>query len=162
MYSYSKIESLKHNYRTIASMISEMEKNFPDRHFTMDGHLVGSIGECMAAYFYNIELSKSSQRNYDGIKDGIEIQIKTTQKKTVLISSKPEHLIVLQLLEDGQVLEVFNGPGDVVWNMAGKMDKHGYYHFTVKKLTELNQRVPYNKRIDDENRINKTHDRDGL
>ena len=64
-----------------------MENSFPDRHFTMDGHLVGSIGECMAAYHYNIELAPSSQKNYDGTKDGIEIRIKTTQKSTVLISS---------------------------------------------------------------------------
>ena len=158
MYSYSKIESLKHNYKTIASMISKMEKNFPDRHFTMDGHLVGSIGECMAAYHYNIELAQSSQKNYDGIKDGIEIQIKTTQKSNVMISSKPEHLIVLRLLEDGQVTEVFNGPGDVVWDEAGKKDKHGYYHFSVKKLLELNQRVPEDKRIIDENKIKKMYE----
>ena len=158
MYSYSKIESLKHNYKTIAAMISKMENNFPDRHFTMDGHLVGSIGECMAAYHYNIELAPSSQKNYDGTKDGIEIQIKTTQKNTVLISSKPEHLIVLRLLEDGQVVEVFNGPGEIVWNETGKKDKHGYYHFTVKKLLELNQQVPEDGRIVDENKIKKMFD----
>ncbi len=158
MYSYSKIEALKHQYKTISSMIAKMEKDFPDRHFTMDGHLIGSIGECMASYYYNIDLAPSSQKDYDGIKDGIKIQIKTTQKSTVLIHSKPEHLIVLKLLEDGEVMEVFNGPGDVIWDEAGKKDSHGYYHFTLRKLAKLNTLVPPEKRIVDENNIKKMVD----
>lgn len=158
MYSYSKIEALKHEYKTISSMISRMEKDFPNRHFTMDGHLIGSIGECMAAYYYNIDLAPSSQKDYDGIKDGIEIQIKTTQRSTVLIHSKPEHLIVLKLLEDGDVMEVFNGPGDVIWSEAGKKDSHGYYRFSIRKLVKLNSTVPEEKRIADENGIRKTFD----
>ncbi len=158
MYSYSKIEALKHEYKTISSMISRMEKDFPNRHFTMDGHLIGSIGECMAAYYYNIDLAHSSQKDYDGIKDGIEIQIKTTQRSAVLIHSKPEHLIVLKLLEEGDVIEVFNGPGDVIWSEAGKKDSHGYYHFSLRKLVMLNSTVPDEKRIADENGIKKMFD----
>ena len=159
MYSYSEIEALKLYYRTISAMIAKMEKDFPDRHFTMDGHLVGSIGECMASYYYNIDLETSSKKDYDGIKDEIKIQIKTTQKSTVLIHSKPEHLIVLKLLEDGEVMEVFNGPGNAIWEEAGKKDSHGYYHFSLRKLAKLNSLVPTEKRIVDENNIKKMLER---
>ena len=35
--------------------VAELEAEFPGRHFTLDGHLVGSIGEVMAAYYYGSE-----------------------------------------------------------------------------------------------------------
>lgn len=31
-------------------LVRELEEMFPGRHFTPDGHLVGSIGECLAAH----------------------------------------------------------------------------------------------------------------
>ena len=47
-----------------------MEKDFPGRHFTLDGHLVGSIGEVMASYYYGIELYAASAVAHDGEIDG--------------------------------------------------------------------------------------------
>ena len=35
----------------LIKIVSELEIEFPGRHFTIDGHLVGSIGEVMAAYY---------------------------------------------------------------------------------------------------------------
>ena len=37
-------------------IVGELEAMFPGRHFTPDGHLVGSLGECLAAYHYSLEL----------------------------------------------------------------------------------------------------------
>lgn len=155
MYSYGKIESLKFSYKTIKSLIEKMEKSFPGRHFTMDGHLIGSMGECMAAFHYGIKLEEASKKDYDGAKGGIKIQIKATQRNMVMIRNMPEHLIVLQLLDNGDPVEIYNGPGNIVWNEIGNPDSHGYYHVSLKKLERLDEQVPDEKRIKDENPIRK-------
>lgn len=36
--------------------VNELEDIFPGRHFTPDGHMVGSLGECLVADAYNLEL----------------------------------------------------------------------------------------------------------
>lgn len=37
-------------------VVNELEAMFPGRHFTPDGHLVGSLGECLAAHHYGLQL----------------------------------------------------------------------------------------------------------
>ena len=34
----------------------DLEELFPGRHYTPDGHMIGSIGEALAASYYNLEL----------------------------------------------------------------------------------------------------------
>ncbi len=34
-------------------VVRELEDMFPGRHFTPDGHMVGSIGECLVADAYD-------------------------------------------------------------------------------------------------------------
>lgn len=46
-------EQINNAYQKISELlriIGDLEESFPGRHFTLDGHLVGSIGEIMAAY----------------------------------------------------------------------------------------------------------------
>jgi hypothetical protein len=47
-------ELVKELYRTVG----ELEAMFPGRHFTPDGHLVGSLGEGLVAHHYNLELKR--------------------------------------------------------------------------------------------------------
>ena len=49
-YSKKKIEDACDKVRQLISIVSELEEDFPGRHFTLDGYLVGSIGEVMASY----------------------------------------------------------------------------------------------------------------
>jgi hypothetical protein len=53
------------------------------RSFTLDGRLVGDIGEALAKEFYNIELLPENTPQYDAIEidTNRKIQIKTTMKK---------------------------------------------------------------------------------
>lgn len=39
-------------------LASELERMYPGRHFTPDGHMIGSIGEVIAAEEYDHELLK--------------------------------------------------------------------------------------------------------
>lgn len=51
-----EMELVRSKIQELIKIVSELETEFPGRHFTIDGHLVGSIGEVMAAYYYGIEL----------------------------------------------------------------------------------------------------------
>ena len=72
-YSEEKMNMIREKVQTMIGIVSELEAEFPGRHFTLDGHLVGSIGEVMAAYYYGIELYRASVSRHDGIVDGREL-----------------------------------------------------------------------------------------
>ncbi len=73
-----------------------LEALFPGRKFTLDGHLVGSIGEVVAAYVFDLDLNPASTLGHDAkATDGRAVEIKFTQGTGVAIRHEPEHLIVL-------------------------------------------------------------------
>lgn len=131
-------------------LVGELERKHPGRHFTLDGHLVGSIGEVFAAERYGIELFTASAETHDGeAPDGRLVQIKATQRGSIGITSEPEHLIVLRIDEKGELEEIYNGPGKSVWAVvADRMrPKNGQYQISLSKLRELDGRVAPEDRI---------------
>lgn len=96
-YTAEKMENVKAQVQKLIEIVKELEEDFPGRHFTLDGHLVGSIGEIMAAYYYGIELYKASEKEYDGEVDGKRVQIKISQQNDIAISHEPDYLIVMYL-----------------------------------------------------------------
>ena len=42
-----------------------LERMFPGRKFTLDGHLVGSIGEVVAAFIFDLDLNPASTLSHD-------------------------------------------------------------------------------------------------
>lgn len=120
------------------SVIDELECLFGGRHFTPDGHLVGSLGEVWAAYLYDLKLLPASAETHDATTaDGRNVQIKATQGTRIALSSQPEYLIVLQLQRHGQPLKIYNGPGAGPWNAAGKKQKNGQRPISVARLKAL-------------------------
>ena len=96
-YSREKMNLVRDNIQKMIKIVGELEAEFPGRHFTLDGHLVGSIGEVLAAYYYGIDLYEASTQRHDGSIDGREVQIKITQQDNILISEKPDYLLVMYL-----------------------------------------------------------------
>lgn len=130
------------------SVVQELESHFPGRPFTPDGHLVGSIGEVLAAHRYGLELLPCSTEGHDARDQrGRQVQIKATQGSSVAMRSCCDHLIVLRLSRDGSAEEIFNGPGALAWNSAGAMQKNGQRPISISKLRTLMEAVPANKRI---------------
>ena len=128
--------------RKIFELAYSLEQQYPGRHFTPDGHMLGSIGEVYAAERYNLTLYEASHEVHDGkTADGREVQIKITQGDRVGLSSEPEFLIVLKIDRTGFITEVYNGPGAEPWNQAGKMQKNGQRMISVAKLKNLNAEV---------------------
>lgn len=121
--------------REIIKIANELERMYPGRHFAPDGHMVGSIGEVIAAEEYGLELFEASHPVHDAkAKDGKLVQIKATQGDRIAISDRPEHLIVLKIHCDGGFEEVYNGPGEVAWKLRGKQQKTGQGHISLAKL----------------------------
>lgn len=143
--SINKIPNL---VKELYKIVDELENNFPGRHFTPDGHLVGSLGEVLASYYYGIELYTASAETHDGkSKCGKQVQIKATQGKAIGIRSVPEHLLVLKLNRDGTFNEVYNGPGEFVWKNAGKMQKNGQRNISISKLKNLMKEITDDVRL---------------
>jgi hypothetical protein len=142
-----KIEIIREKVQQMIDIVTELEDVFPGRHFTLDGHLVGSIGEVLASYHYGIELFKASTEKHDGIVDGREVQIKITQQDDIVINAEPDYLIVLYLTHNGDVYEVYNGKGDIPWEKASKKDSHNNRHMRVNKLMKYDEDVDPKDRI---------------
>lgn len=134
--------------KELHSVVTELERHFPGRRFTLDGHLVGSIGEVVAASRYGITLLTASSKDHDAkTRAGVLVQIKITQGKSVGLRSEPEHLLVLQLQQTGEVVEVFNGPGTTAWHACGPMQKNGQRPISLSKLRKLMTEVPESARL---------------
>jgi hypothetical protein len=125
--------------RELYGVVGRLEKMFPGRHFTPDGHLVGSIGEALASHYYGVQLSPASTQGYDGVRDGKKVEVKATQGASVALSSGPEHLLVFRLLPDGNFEEHYNGPGAPVWALLAnrKPTKNGQQQVRLTALRAL-------------------------
>ena len=144
--------SLAETIQELYGIVRRLEDDYSDynRHFTLDGHLVGSIGEVYAAERYGLELFRADQKAHDGMApDGRLVQVKATQRESVGISEKPDFLIVLKIDEQGGISEVYNGPGDTVWELFAnrKRPKNGQYQISLARLRQLNEKVPSEKKI---------------
>ena len=117
---------------------ARLEAIFPRRKFTLDGHLVGSIGEVVAAYMFDLDLNPASTLGHDAeSRDGRAVEIKLTQGSGVAIRHQPDHLIVLQRPRGGPVRVVFNGPGEIAWKAAGALAANGQRPISLSTLRRL-------------------------
>ena len=142
------IEQVPKLVHRLYELVAEFEALFPGRAFTPDGHLVGSIGEVMAAHRYGLTLHSASSAKHDAVtRDGREVQIKATQGTSVALRAEPDHLIVLKLERNGEAKEIFNGPGQIVWDNCGLLQKNGQRPITLMRLSKLMKDVPPDRRL---------------
>ena len=144
--------------QALYEIVSELERRFTDpdtgekRHFTPDGHLVGSIGECLVADMFGLKLMTASNKGFDALtRDGSEtkVEIKTTQASSFAFRDKekenPPHVVACHLSKAGEIEIVYNGPGKLVWDEIKdrKDTSNGQYQISVKKMRELNGHKKY-------------------
>jgi hypothetical protein len=110
------------------------------RKFTPDGHLVGSIGEVIAAETLGLTLHKNSHPGHDAYdSEGRDVQIKMTAGKSVALYDSCIRLIVLKVLSPEEAQIVYDGPGAPVWEAAGKLAKNGQRVVSLAKLRTIAQ-----------------------
>jgi hypothetical protein len=135
--------------RQLYSTVAELQAMFPGRPFTPDGHLVGSLAECFAEYYYGLRLAACSTTGHDAYLNGRKVEIKATQGSRVSLRSGPELLLVFLLLRDGSLEEIYSGPGAPVWSLVESKPRpsNGQYSVSLAQLRKLMKDVPPEQRV---------------
>lgn len=146
-------EALEH----IFNGISKLREEFKKKHFTIDGRLVGDIGEVIAERDFDIILHKKQKPYSDAVtSDGKkEVQIKATFKDTLTFKKSKgengESLLYLgfKLNEDGSYEVIYNGPCDLIAEKFShrKGLEKDLLSFSIKSLSELSKKIPDNERV---------------
>ena len=139
-------EALSH----IFNGIKQLTIAFPGKAFTIDGRLVGDIGEVIATLEYNIKLYTTQKARHDGeTLDGRKVQIKATFKKMLTFKAIPEYYLGFKLFEDGHYEEIFNGPGKIIFERYKHRKGIGkeLLSFPIAELKRLSDAVPKSDRI---------------
>lgn len=101
----------------IFDAISELSDAFPNRQFTIDGRLVGDIGEVVCGLAYELTLDDVSLPEYDATTaNGRRVQIKATFKDSLTFKTIPDLYLGIKLFPDGSFEEVYNGPGRLIYD----------------------------------------------
>ena len=120
-------------YRAVA----ELEALYPGRKFTPDGHLVGSIGEVVAAQALGLTLHPASYPGHDGFDANGDVQIKMTAGKSVALYATCDRLVVLKVISPDEAEIVYDGPGEPAWSAAGKLGKNGQRVVSLHRLRAI-------------------------
>ncbi|SFU75528.1 hypothetical protein SAMN05216480_12021 [Pustulibacterium marinum] len=129
-----------------------------NRNFTLDGRLVGDIGEVLAAEKYNLQLLPENTPIHDAIEisTGRKIQIKSSFKENFYFPFGeyriPDYYLALIIRKDGNLEELYNGPGEFIYKnyiIANKLKgyKNSYYRLSHNKLKRLNQQISIEDKI---------------
>jgi hypothetical protein len=116
---------------------AELEAMYPGRKFTPDGHLVGSIGEVVAAKALGLTLYPMSRRGHDAFDDKGDVQIKMTRGASVAMYDTCDRLVVLRVVSMEEAEIVYDGPGQPAWEQAGKVGKNGQRVIRLSRLRAL-------------------------
>jgi len=130
--------------------IEGLRAAFEDRQFTIDGRLVGDIGEVIASLDYDIVIDETSQPDYDGTtSDGRRVQIKATFQDQLTFKTVPAFYIGLKLNPNGTYEEIYNGPGDRIFKRFSHREGIGLVllRFPNSELKKLSKNIPENERI---------------
>lgn len=131
-------------------IVEELESLYPGRPFTPDGHIVGSLGECLVADAYGLVLMPPSNPGFDALsRDKRKVEIKATQSKTVAFRSEPVHCIAIQLRKNGTFEEIYNGPGEPIWKVfvSRPRPSNGQYQISLNRLRTLQESVSNEQKI---------------
>lgn len=138
--------------RVLLRIVGCLQKEYKTKKFTLDGRLVGDLGEVLCVNNYQLRLFKNIKPKYDGeTKDGRPVQIKTTMKETLCFphASAPKLYLGIKINLDGSFEEIFNGPGELIRKTIKhrKAPKNGLHNISINTLRRLSATVKSADRI---------------
>ena len=145
-----KRKEIRKALASIFKGISRLKKTFPNRNFTIDGRLVGDIGEIIAALEYDIIIHETSQPDYDGeTSKGQRVQVKATFKNKLTFKITPEFYLGFKLFENGDYKEVYNGPGKYIYERYKQRKGIGkqLLSFPISELEKLSAEISDKQRV---------------
>src|SRR5437868_11476686 len=87
---------------------ADLEALYPGKRFTPDGHLVGSIGEVIAAEALGLTLYPMSQPGHDAHDANGDVQIKMTAGNSVAMCATSNRLVVLRVVSPEEAEIVYD------------------------------------------------------
>ena len=145
-----KREAINDALKLIFEAIQRLKRAFPNRAFTIDGRLVGDMGEVIAALEYDLVLHEVSRPTHDATTlDGRNVQIKATFQDALTFKTVPDYYLGFKLYPDGRHEEIFNGPGKVIYERYIKRKGVGMVllRFPIAELRRLSAKVSASERI---------------
>ena len=146
----TKRAAITEGLRLIFLGIQHLAEAFPSRAFTIDGRLVGDIGEVIAALEYDVEIHLVAQAKHDATAPGgRNVQIKATFKESLTFGSIPDYYLGFKLYPDGRHEEIFNGPGRLIAERYASRKGLGntLLSFPIRELRKLSEQVADTERI---------------
>ena len=143
-------QTIKEALTLIFQGIERLHEAFPRRAFTIDGRLVGDIGEVIAELEYDLTLDEVSVPDHDAqMRNGRRVQIKATFKDSLTFTTCPDYYLGFKLYPDGRFEEVFNGPGTLILEKFSHRKDIGkkLLSFPIKGLRALSDQVNVADRV---------------
>jgi hypothetical protein len=136
----------------LQTIVAALQQSYPKKRFTLDGRLVGDLGEVLAESLYDIRLFTGLEKHYDAIcSDGRLVQIKTTLKDSLTFPCNhiPDYYLGIKILPDGSCQEVFNGPGIIAHELIKNrsITKTNLHSISINSLARQNEIVQDYDRI---------------
>jgi hypothetical protein len=145
---------IQEKLKQLISIVNELETAYPIKKFTLDGRLVGDIGELLASQKYQIRLHEKIVKKYDAVTeyDNRSVQIKATMKNTVWYprDHHPDLFLAIEITPTGDLIELYNGEtAPFIEYILTRKKNQNYNYYTITKgvLKELNLKVDPNTRI---------------
>jgi hypothetical protein len=63
--SKMKLKPIKDYVKELLGVVASMQRDYPKKKFTLDGRLVGDIGEILAEQIYDLELLEGQHPKHD-------------------------------------------------------------------------------------------------
>ncbi len=129
--------------KELLDIVRQLHECYPQKKFTLDGRLVGDIGEILVSQDYDVELYDGLEKHHDGISsEGRKVQIKTTMKDSLTFPCDhvPDYYIGIKVFEDGSYEEIYNGEGNIIFNSLKnrKNSKTNLHSVSINSLRKLN------------------------
>jgi len=136
----------------LLQIVEHLHIEYPKKQFTLDGRLVGDLGEILVEQEYELDLYDGIAAHHDGeTPDGRRVQIKATMKKALSfpIDHVPDYYLGIKIHPNGEFTEIFNGPGSVAAQSVKNRvpTKNGLHMVSLSALQRLNQTVNDDDRI---------------
>jgi hypothetical protein len=149
-----RIVKLKEEIKKLHNSVSELKRLFESKKngFTLDGRLVGDIGEVVAEELFQIKLHDKLKKHYDAVttyEPKLNIQIKATFKESLTYNHAPDYFIGIKLDKGGDFQVVYNGPGKYIQEVFAHRKHIGkqLLVFPIHKLKDLSSQIEDSERI---------------
>lgn len=136
----------------LLEIVQQLRAKYPHRRFTLDGRLVGDIGEVLAEHGYELQLNEGLSKHHDAMTaDNRNVQIKSTMQKSLTFPADhvPEYYLGIPILPNGEYREIYNGPARAIANYLKdrKPPKNNLHNVSFNILRRLNESVDLRERI---------------